>query len=196
MKAKDLAQLLLQEREPPASHVETQQCFACGRSFLRTNGRFCSSRCGDAFDAGLPPYERIAPRFDLPLGTSGFRVACKNCDKVFDSRGLRCCSADCEREYRRKLELETELQRQTFRAVKPRCLECDRPMKLWRDGRRVSRRRLFCSDRCRKRRARNAQVGIGARTSNLSAKSAKKCPQNGPSHMRSCRPSTAIRRAA
>jgi hypothetical protein len=39
------------------------ECFACGRSFLprlsdgEDTGRFCSRRCREAYDAGLPPYD-------------------------------------------------------------------------------------------------------------------------------------------
>jgi hypothetical protein len=38
---------------------QTQCCFVCGMSFLRPrgNGRFCSSRCRDGYDAGLPAYD-------------------------------------------------------------------------------------------------------------------------------------------
>jgi hypothetical protein len=36
-------------------------CFACGRSYSRGHGRFCSTRCRDAFDAGAPAWQ---PRFD------------------------------------------------------------------------------------------------------------------------------------
>ena len=38
---------------------QTQDCFTCGMTFLppRGNGRFCSSRCRDAYDAGLPAYD-------------------------------------------------------------------------------------------------------------------------------------------
>ena len=34
-------------------------CFACGMTFLppRGDGRFCSSRCRDGYDAGLPAYD-------------------------------------------------------------------------------------------------------------------------------------------
>ena len=30
-------------------------CFACGRGYCKGDGRFCSTRCREAFDAGLPP---------------------------------------------------------------------------------------------------------------------------------------------
>ena len=30
-------------------------CFACGRGYCRGDGRFCSTRCREAFDAGFPP---------------------------------------------------------------------------------------------------------------------------------------------
>ena len=30
-------------------------CFACGRGYCKGEGRFCSTRCREAFDAGFPP---------------------------------------------------------------------------------------------------------------------------------------------
>ena len=30
-------------------------CFACGRGYCKGDGRFCSTRCREAFDAGFPP---------------------------------------------------------------------------------------------------------------------------------------------
>ena len=50
-------------------------CFACGRSYSRGHGRFCSTRCRDAFDAGAPAWQPPkAPSYGLPIGRIGFLV--------------------------------------------------------------------------------------------------------------------------
>jgi hypothetical protein len=35
--------------------IESATCFACGRGYCKGDGRFCSSRCREAFDGCLPP---------------------------------------------------------------------------------------------------------------------------------------------
>jgi hypothetical protein len=55
--------------------TDAPECFACGRSFLprpsdgEATSRFCSPRCREAYDAGLPPYDpdhskKLASRFN------------------------------------------------------------------------------------------------------------------------------------
>jgi hypothetical protein len=40
-----------------APRTEAAKCFACGRSHMTGDGRFCSTRCRSGFDAGLPAYD-------------------------------------------------------------------------------------------------------------------------------------------
>jgi hypothetical protein len=100
-KTKRLARALLRDRAP-SSKPPSPTCFTCGRSYWRGDGRFCSPRCRDAFDAGFPPYDpsyadKTNPRwYSLPIGRHGFLIDCANCKKRFDSVGLRCCSPKCE----------------------------------------------------------------------------------------------------
>jgi len=49
-------------------------CFACGRGYCKSDGRFCSTRCREAFDAGLPPYDHnyVRAMTDVPL--SAWRI--------------------------------------------------------------------------------------------------------------------------
>jgi hypothetical protein len=69
-RVENLAAALLCDRERPTSANTSNECFACGRAYMRRpvssddNPRFCSSRCQDAFDAGFPPYD---PNHDRPL---------------------------------------------------------------------------------------------------------------------------------
>src|SRR5262249_21903893 len=103
----------LREREDKPSAA---QCHACGRSYVYQatprnsddSGRFCSARCRDTYDAGLPAYDPIYgtksdPRnYSLPMGRRGFLIDCANCGKRFDSVGLRCCTPKCEKNLARK----------------------------------------------------------------------------------------------
>ena len=118
-------------RERPAAR-EPQACFVCGRSYSRgapkadssSESRFCSVRCRDAFDNGFPPYDRPAghPKIgdtpwvvvagpptpiarNLPIHGNGCSTTCANCQRVFVSKGLRCCSPECEKRYRERLEI-------------------------------------------------------------------------------------------
>src|SRR5262245_31589562 len=66
LKTKTIARLIEQDllREPEDRSVAAQ-CHACGRSYLYQapspnsddNGRFCSARCRETYDAGLQAYE-------------------------------------------------------------------------------------------------------------------------------------------
>jgi hypothetical protein len=102
---------------------EPQDCFACGRAFIKGDGRFCSTRCRDAFDNGFPPYMRdrgpipekpwrhvAGPPFEmppeLPRQGDGCLIECRGCRRQFVSRGLRCCSTECERKHRERQEIE------------------------------------------------------------------------------------------
>jgi len=58
MKQATLARIL--ERDllaTEAPRTEAAKCFACGRSYITADERFCSIRCRSAFDAGLPAYD-------------------------------------------------------------------------------------------------------------------------------------------
>lgn len=174
------------ERQPGA-----QECFACGRAY-RGRSRFCSDNCIAAFDAGVRYDPDYASKnnpiwYSLPIGQHGFLIECAGCKKSFDSRGLRCCSVDCERDYRRKQELEAELADDPFRVVKRTCAECGRDLPNWRNGRRVSTATKFCSDKCRKSAGRRGSDQNPV----LSGETAKKCPENGGSHKVVSQPTSA-----
>jgi hypothetical protein len=152
--SKALAREMLAERKAPT--LDLLHCFACGRRFIYRgpkgdeSGRFCSTRCREAFDQGLPAYDpdyasKSNQRwYHLPLGPTGFLIARVGCGQQFDSKGLRACSPACEDAYRRRLELAKD----PFRPIKRKCAKCDKDIPNWRKGRRVSRATRFCSDRC------------------------------------------------
>jgi hypothetical protein len=91
----------------------------CGRTYskgvMTVDGgfstRLCSILCRarDGFDAGLPPYGERSPSYGLPQSSDRFRIECKGCRKPFVSRGLRCCSPECEPSYREKLDIKTTM---------------------------------------------------------------------------------------
>jgi hypothetical protein len=143
-----------------------------------SSGRFCSDRCQRAFDDGLAPFLAIEPSKlysttwrhvagpnpgHLPrpmrMGKLGFIINCAGCGREFDSKGLRSCSPACEREARRREELERDLDQypggRPEPAAKRRCHECGGTIPNWRKGKRVRKDTLFCGPTCQKRSKRD-----------------------------------------
>jgi hypothetical protein len=151
------------QRERPTPTKTTAECFACGREYLYRDtdgddsGRFCSTRCREAYDAGFPAHASKGSQHwhSLPMGKHGFLIKCRGCERQFDSKGLRCCSVECERAYR----LKEEVAEHPFRFVKRKCVECSGEIPNWRKGRRVSKATRFCSDRCAERSRRKMGSG-------------------------------------
>jgi hypothetical protein len=114
--------------------------------------------------AGPPDLEvgsNLYKRLGTPMrrGTHGFYIACKNCNKEFESLGLRCCSKDCERACLESQERKAALKEAGIESTSRRMcerLDCDRPIPKWKNGRQVSSKVRFCSDLFRKRSAKAA----------------------------------------
>ena len=167
---------------------EAPTCFSCGRGFAYKgpqgddSGRFCSARCREWYDAGNPAYEPLdTDRFySLPKGPTGFYINCAGCQKRFDSRGLRCCSPECERTYRQRGDNAAVMAEvgMTAATKKRPCQApgCTHTIPLWRKGRKVSKATRFCSDKCSAKARRGMESPYGI----LSPETAKKCPENGP----------------
>jgi hypothetical protein len=154
--------------------IDITKCFSCGFSMRYRGSRCCSERCREWFDTGNPGYDqdwlyrqpsgpwRVIAGPPGTVGTeyhnpdmrptkSGFMIRCAHCTKEFDSRGLRCCSTECERRYReRKDNLAVMAEVCDAPKERRRCAHpgCGRPIPTWRNGRRVSRATRFCSDSC------------------------------------------------
>src|SRR5262245_34529530 len=155
------ADLLRQSTSTPSSSVE---CFLCGRSYTYKeptgddSGRFCSDKCREAYDAGcrrpepVDPFKpigwrvvaegdpRYLPSTPMRRGQEGWFITCPGCHREFESRGLRCCSIECERrlcEHDENIALMAEVGMEP--KVKPKCSVpgCDNPIPKWRNGRRV-----------------------------------------------------------
>ena len=70
--------------------------------------------------------------------------------KEFDSRGPRCCSAECERGYRERQSNLAVLAEVGAEVKEKRCCErCGTNVPMWRYGRKVSSATRFCSPKCR-----------------------------------------------
>ena len=172
---------------PDIAFREAIACFSCGRSFIyfapigHDSGRFCSARCREWFDAGNPAHRPLdtSKLFNLPIGPHGFLISCAGCNNRFDSKGLRCCSPDCERRLGRKRELDAVLKEDPFRAVKRKCAGCGGDIPNWRNGRRVSSSTRFCKPVCQRKAAKKAGLASGDQNPVTDVQTAKKCPPNG-----------------
>jgi hypothetical protein len=77
----------------------------------------------------------------MTLTEKGCRIRCAHCRKDFESLGLRCCSANCERSYREAQDNRAVMAEVGIEpAAKRRCAnpECGAVVPKWRNGRRVS----------------------------------------------------------
>jgi hypothetical protein len=179
---------LLREPETRPTH-NVVDCFTCGRSFLfkqptgDDSGRFCSFRCRDGYDAGAPRFDpgyasKTNPRwYSLPMGPRGFLISCFGCGKRFDSIGLRCCSTECERTYRRREEaIDVMAEVGIDRPTKRKCGGCGGDIPNWRKGRRVSKAVRFCSPSCGKQHAKNLRMAPDSPNPVLDMEAAKRCP--------------------
>jgi hypothetical protein len=80
MKANKLAAALMRDRERPSKKPSSIDCFLCERSFTYqapqgdANGRFCSDKCREAYDAGHRRAEPADPYKDIkaPRRIAGF----------------------------------------------------------------------------------------------------------------------------
>jgi predicted nucleic acid-binding Zn ribbon protein len=155
----------------------SSKCVACGRSFSRGVGRFCSEECREAYDRGFPAHQKTEPQYfwcegtdlnrpdmyrPMPISGQGFALECVQCKQTFFSKGLRCCSDKCERKLKEAQEIAETLE--TIRAepiyVHRKCEQCGRDIPRY-TGTSKNRRLTpagtrFCSRRCRDRAARHA----------------------------------------
>jgi hypothetical protein len=189
---------------PEQTRPDAAKCNTCGRAMIckptvgDDSARFCSTRCRELYDAGCPAYDErrttasplsawrvvagppeieIGSQYDqaLPRGTHGFLISCATCGRSFDSSGLRCCSAECERRYRERRENAALMAASGIdKPLKRKCQYCGGDIPNWRKGRRVSKGTRFCSRRCRAR-SKSAGAMSGPAAAVSGRKNAKKC---------------------
>jgi hypothetical protein len=152
-KVERLTKALLADRKnetKPDSRIIS--CFSCGYRFIKTDSLFCSNRCRDWFDAGHA--------INIRPERNGSIIRCAYCRKEFESRGLRCCSADCERglkEHRDNLAVLAEAGIEV--ALKRTCQQCGAIIPKWTAGKKTPSTKRFCSAKCAQR-ARRAEEAI------------------------------------
>jgi hypothetical protein len=172
--SKNLIAKDLTDQRPHQQH-QAKTCFQCGRGFskgVQPNGRFCDVRCVEAFDNGLVITEPKHPfRWEhsrsptrgtptIVMG-SGFAIQCAQCKQAFSSKGLRCCSPECERQLREtqtvKVTMAEAAATKTFVNRKCEAPGCgnDIPRYVGVGKKRRESRTRFCSPACQ-RRARRA----------------------------------------
>jgi hypothetical protein len=87
----------------------------------------------------------------ITMTEKGYRIRCAACSREFESLGLGCCSAECERRYREAQDNRAVMAEVGIEpAAKRQCANpgCGAVIPKWRDGRRVSGATRFCSPRC------------------------------------------------
>jgi hypothetical protein len=163
------------------SSADITKCFSCGFNMVYKGRRFCSSRCREWFDAGNPGYDQdwlrakkdgapfkvIAGPPGIEIGSifhfgkpdpiamrptrAGYMIRCAGCQREFESKGLRCCSKECERLYQGRAEnLRVMAEAGIEPSPKRQCEHCGAVIPKWQNGRQVQRNKRFCSERCRK----------------------------------------------
>ena len=104
-------------------------------------------------EVSAPYYASVFPRghsfTSMTMTGKGYRIRCAYCRKEFESLGLRCCSAGCERSYReREANAAVMAEVGIEPSAKRHCEECGAVIPKWRNGRKLSSATRFCSPRC------------------------------------------------
>lgn len=160
---------LISEQEPsergPLAEAQPTKCMCCGTSYMyrppidaACSGRFCSQRCRESYDHGivvcaLSTHYQFADGRPMRPADRGFVLECRFCRQPFASNGLRCCSHECERALKDRLDA-LEVAARIGHTARPHrvCEGC---------GGRVSRHaranQRFCSSRCQQKSARKSK---------------------------------------
>jgi hypothetical protein len=152
LKAQSIAKAILADRQRvKAERADITKCFMCGHGTMCRGSRFCSQRCRDYYDEGNPrqvpkPVCRWRDGRPMAMGPHGFLINCAHCGKEFDSKGLRCCSKECEGSCRqRENNPAVTAKVGTEAAPKRQCQTFGVRIPKWRGGRKVSSKTRFCS---------------------------------------------------
>jgi hypothetical protein len=147
------------------------KCMCCGASYIYRRptddervGRFCSKRCQDNYDFRVashsaPTRYTFVDGRPMRAADSGFVRECRFCRKPFVSRGLQCCSYECERALKDRLDT-LEVAARIGHIARPHrvCEGCG-----GRVPRHARANQRFCSSRCQQKAARKAKR-LGARS--------------------------------
>jgi predicted nucleic acid-binding Zn ribbon protein len=115
-------------------------CFVCGRPYSKGDGRFCASKCREAFDRGATPYEvprdlMLVPMRDWKIvaGPPGVEIGASYYAPLLDRKRPKQAG---------KLAAD-----ELIRPRRP-CVKCGTPLPVWLKGKRVPITRKFC-EMCR-----------------------------------------------
>jgi hypothetical protein len=178
-RADRLAERFLEDRARRAGRPQPRisGCFLCGRSYSTQPSegddsiRFCGAKCREAYDAGAMPERDVNPFAPGPwhviagpppghmangtrLGKHGCFVNCLHCKREFESKGLRCCSVECERGLKDRAETVAMLAEVggTLIVEKRKCEVCggDIPkyVGIGKQRRLTNKTKTTCSPRC------------------------------------------------
>jgi hypothetical protein len=182
-----LARQILDDRAKPRPAPRVGGCFLCGRSYSPqpaagdASTRFCNIKCRGAYDAGTalavepnpfvvdqwrviagPPPGHM-PKAPRMMGRHGFYIDCCHCKREFESRGLRCCSAECARALKSRAEavaIVAEVGGEL--AAKRKCECCGGEIPNWTgEGfkrHRTRKSQRYCSARCQRKANKNGGI--------------------------------------
>jgi hypothetical protein len=139
--------------------AEAPECFSCGRSYSRGDGRFCTPKCREAYDGGSPRYETAKARYSLPLRGQGFEIACAGCNKPFESWGLRCCSPGCERTYRNREDNIATMAEVGMEVSAKRKCECGAHIPKWTPTGKLTKKAVILCPKCVASKGRKSRKG-------------------------------------
>jgi hypothetical protein len=189
--------ILREDIDPP----DLSHCLLCRRSFLHGTGpagRFCHQLCVEAHDTGFICREGTSTRsggayrhskpvallYAFPIRGDGFVIECRGCKKQFVSKGLRSCSAECERQSREQEAITAtmaEVKAETTGFVHRKCEHCGgnipRYVGVGKARKLTKKTTRFCSVKCANKARRLVRSG----KTDLSANGAQKPLENGPS---------------
>jgi hypothetical protein len=151
----------------PMAHSDKDpiDCFACGRSVIYRGSRFCSERCREAFDNGLPPHDPNYVRavnkqpldsWIIVAGPPGSRIGERYWDIIPDRPGrakrhastlpVRTASPmPCDDENTGIRCRQQEGVRQPMKKTAT-CKQCGNPLRVIK---RRGRKRQYCNNKCR-----------------------------------------------
>jgi ribosomal protein L24E len=183
-RADRLADRLMEDRAKRASKSAGNigGCFLCGRSYSvlppmgDNSTRFCSDKCQEAYDAGAMPARDVnpfavpadqwrviagplpgyMPKIAMQQGKHGFYINCLHCKREFESKGLRCCSVECERAYQgRVAAAQVVAEVGGTLTEKRKCSICGGPIPKYvgtgKHRRLTNKTKTTCSNRCQEK---------------------------------------------
>jgi hypothetical protein len=137
--------------------IAVLECSACGRSHSGRDAQWCSPRCREASNNGWPRYRPVTVEyFDLkgrPMTArgDGFGIKCRCCGGDFVSKGLRCCSPDCERLLRQREDnRDTLAELEIAPSAKRKCEDCQTIIPKWTAGGKLTKKSVRFCPKCQR----------------------------------------------